>query len=112
MEPRDAAIKISTDAMIALAVTEAERREMAKLPSLEEMNEAFHPSRQFQKKMDRLMRRVRHQKARRLCLAAVKYCAVFLMGALTLFVCSTIPINAAEAGDPLRIEWNDNHIEL
>lgn len=112
MEPRNETIKISTDAMLALVVAEAERRELAKLPSLEEMNAAFHPSAQFQKKMDRLMRRVRHKKARRLCLAAVKYAAVFLMGALTLFVCATIPVKAAELEHPIQIDWNDEYIEL
>ena len=112
MEPRNEAIKISTDAMLALVVAEAERREMAKLPSLEEMNAAFHPSAQFQKKMDRLMRRVRHKKARRLCLAVAKYVAFFLMGALTLFVCAAIPVNAVENDHPMQIEWNDEYIEL
>lgn len=112
MDAKNNAIKISTDAMLALVVAEAERRELAKLPSLEEMNEAFHPSEQFQKKMNRLMRKVRHKKARRLCLAAAKYVTVFLMGALTLFVCATIPAKAVEIENPIQIEWCDDYIEL
>ena len=48
-------IRISPDALIALVVAEAEDRELSAMPSLEEMNAAFHPSEEFQKKMDRLL---------------------------------------------------------
>lgn len=47
-------IRITPDALISLVVTEAEERELASMPSLKEMNAQFHPSEQFQKKMDRL----------------------------------------------------------
>ena len=43
-------IRISPDALIALVVAEAEDRELSAMPSLEEMNAAFHPSEEFQKK--------------------------------------------------------------
>ncbi len=42
-------IRISPDALIALVVAEAEDRELSAMPSLEEMNAAFHPSEEFQK---------------------------------------------------------------
>lgn len=45
-------IRISPDALIALVVAEAEDRELSAMPSLEEMNAAFHPSEEFQKKME------------------------------------------------------------
>ena len=44
-------IRISPDALIALVVAEAEDRELSAMPSLEEMNAAFHPSEEFQKKL-------------------------------------------------------------
>lgn len=50
-------IRITPDALISLVVTEAEERELASMPSLKEMNAQFHPSEQFQKKMDRLLKR-------------------------------------------------------
>ena len=50
-------IRITPDALISLVVTEAEERELASMPSLKEMNAQFHPSEQFQKKMDRLLKK-------------------------------------------------------
>lgn len=43
-------IRISPDALIALVVAEADDRELSAMPCLEEMNAAFHPSEEFQKK--------------------------------------------------------------
>lgn len=40
----DDKIRISPDALIAMIVTEAQDRELAQMPSLEEMNEDFQPS--------------------------------------------------------------------
>lgn len=40
----DDKIRISPDALIAMIVTEAQDRELARMPSLEEMNEDFQPS--------------------------------------------------------------------
>lgn len=37
----DDKIRISPDALIAMVVTEAQDRELAKMPSIEEMNEVF-----------------------------------------------------------------------
>lgn len=54
-------IRITPDALISLVVTEAEERELASMPSLKEMNAQFHPSEQFQKKMDRLLKKA-HRK--------------------------------------------------
>lgn len=54
-------IRISPDALIALVVAEAEDRELSAMPSLEEMNAAFHPSEEFQKKMDRLLKQAKRK---------------------------------------------------
>ena len=48
----DDKIRISPDALIAMIVTEAQDRELAQMPSLEEMNEDFQPSEKFQRKME------------------------------------------------------------
>lgn len=50
-------IRITPDALISLVVTEAEERELAAMPSLKEMNAQFHPSEQFQAKMERLLKK-------------------------------------------------------
>ena len=52
----DDKIRISPDALIAMIVTEAQDRELAQMPSLEEMNEDFQPSEKFQRKMEALVR--------------------------------------------------------
>ncbi|MCF7631747.1 hypothetical protein L3K78_02610 [Oscillospiraceae bacterium SCCA1] len=52
----DDKIRISPDALIAMIVTEAQDRELAQMPSLEEMNEDFQPSEKFQQKMEALVR--------------------------------------------------------
>lgn len=52
----DDKIRISPDALIAMVVTEAQDRELAKMPSIEEMNESFQPSEKFLQKMERLVR--------------------------------------------------------
>lgn len=52
----DDKIRISPDALIAMIVTEAQDRELARMPSLEEMNEDFQPSEKFQRKMEALVR--------------------------------------------------------
>lgn len=58
-------IRISPDALIALVVAEAEDRELSVMPSLEEMNAAFHPSEEFQKKMDRLLKQAKRKQERK-----------------------------------------------
>lgn len=54
MVMNDDKIRISPDALIAMIVTEAQDRELARMPSLEEMNEDFQPSEKFQRKMEAL----------------------------------------------------------
>ena len=70
-------IRITPDALISLVVTEAEERELASMPSLKEMNAQFHPSEQFQKKMDRLLKKA-HRKERWLKPEELAGPAVFL----------------------------------
>lgn len=46
----DDKIRISPDALIAMIVTEAQDRELAQMPSLEEMNEDFQPQKNSSKR--------------------------------------------------------------
>ena len=81
-------IRISPDALIALVVAEAEDRELSAMPSLEEMNAAFHPSEEFQKKMDRLLKQAKRKQERKGAWRATK----------RLFVVATTVVTDACAG--------------
>ena len=59
----DDKIRISPDALIAMIVTEAQDRELAQMPSLEEMNEDFQPSEKFQRKMEALVHDTKRKEA-------------------------------------------------
>ena len=52
----DDKIRISPDALIAMIVTDAQDRELAQMPRMEEMNEDFQPSEKYQQKMEALLR--------------------------------------------------------
>ena len=106
-------IRISTDAMIALVVTEAEERELAKMPSLQEMNEAFHPSDQFLKKMDKLLRIAKNKQRMRQWQRVAKRTAVSFTVLITLFTCIMMPAKAVQkAVVTTLIEWHDKFMSV
>lgn len=45
--------KISFEALLQMAVTEADQRDLARLPSNQEMNDAFQPSQRLEKKVEK-----------------------------------------------------------
>ena len=57
----DDKIRISTDALITMVVTEAEERELEQMPPIEVLDEEFQPSEEFQKKMEILLQKARKQ---------------------------------------------------
>lgn len=104
METKKDEIRISADAMIALVVAEAEAREMAAMPSLQQMNEAFQPSGQFRQRMDRLLRRWARA-ARRTAL-----CAAVLLSVLS---CMLLPVKAVrEAVVTTVLDWQDQFVNV
>lgn len=113
MEMKNDEIRISTDAMIALVVTEAEERELAKMPSLQEMNEAFHPSDQFLKKMDKLLRTAKNKQRMRQWQRVAKRTAVCFTVLVTLFTCMMMPAKAVQkAVATTLIEWQDKFMRV
>lgn len=111
--PKPDGIRISTDAMIALAVTEAENRELAAMPSLREMDAAFRPSPQFQRKMARLLRSAKNRKRARRQLRALRRAAVCVFILITLFSCSMIPFKAVqEAVMATLMEWREQFMSI
>ena len=84
----DDKIRISPDALIAMIVTEAQDRELARMPSLEEMNEDFQPSEKFQRKMEALVRDTKRKAEREKRLLNVKRFFITLTAAISIFSCS------------------------
>ena len=84
----DDKIRISPDALIAMIVTEAQDRELARMPSLEEMNEDFQPSEKFQRKMEALVRDTKRKAERKKRLLNVKRFFITLTAAISIFSCS------------------------
>ncbi len=80
----DDKIRISPDALIAMIVTEAQDRELARMPSLEEMNEDFQPSEKFQRKMEALVRDTKRKAEREKRLLNVKRFFITLTAAISV----------------------------
>ena len=85
----DDKIRISPDALIAMIVTEAQDRELARMPSLEEMNEDFQPSEKFQRKMEALVRDTKRKAERKKRLLNVKRFFITLTAAISIFSCTS-----------------------
>lgn len=86
----DDKIRISPDALIAMIVTEAQDRELARMPSLEEMNEDFQPSEKFQRKMEALVRDTKRKAEREKRLLNVKRFFITLTAAISIFSCTIL----------------------
>lgn len=106
-------IRISPDALIALVVAEAEDRELSAMPSLEEMNAAFHPSEEFQKKMDRLLQAGKRKQERKGAWRATKRLFVVATTVVTAFACILMPVQAVqEAVVSTVLNWRDQFVEI
>lgn len=109
----DDKIRISPDALIAMIVTEAQDRELARMPSLEEMNEDFQPSEKFQRKMEALVRDTKRKAEREKRLLNVKRFFITLTAAISIFSCTMLPVKAVrEAVITTLIEWHDKFVSV
>ncbi|WP_102049715.1 DUF4367 domain-containing protein [Pygmaiobacter massiliensis] len=101
-------LQLSVDALLALAVTEAEAREMAELPSLNEMNRAFEPSTAFQARIERVIRKNDKKERRRKTRFYIKRTSTVLAASVALFSCVMLPVRAVrQAVVETFIEWRD-----
>ena len=106
-------IRISPDALIAMIVTEAQDRELARMPSLEEMNEDFQPSEKFQRKMEALVRDTKRKAEREKRLLGIKRFFITLTAAISIFSCTMLPVKAVrEAVITTLIEWHDKFVSV
>ena len=111
MVTNDDKIRISPDALIAMIVTEAQDRELARMPSLEEMNEDFQPSEKFQRKMEALVRDTKRKAERKKRLLGIKRFFITLTAAISIFSCTMLPVKAVrEAVITTLIEWHDKFV--
>ena len=109
----DDKIRISPDALIAMIVTEAQDRELARMPSLEEMNEDFQPSEKFQRKMEALVRDTKRKAERKKRLLDIKRFFITLTAAISIFSCTMLPVKAVrEAVITTLIEWHDKFVSI
>ena len=109
----DDKICISPDALIAMIVTEAQDRELAQMPSLEEMNEDFQPSEKFQRKMEALVHDTKRKAERKKRLLGIKRFFITLTAAISIFSCTMLPVKAVrEAVITTLIEWHDKFVSV
>ena len=103
----DDKIRISPDALIAMIVTEAQDRELARMPSLEEMNE------KFQRKMEALVHDTKRKAERKKRLLDIKRFFITLTAAISIFSCTMLPVKAVrEAVITTLIEWHDKFVSI
>lgn len=109
----DDKIRISPDALIAMIVTEALDRELEQMPSLEEMNEDFHPSERFQRKIEALVHDTKRKAERKKRLLDIKRFFITLTAAISIFSCTMLPVKAVrEAVITTLIEWHDKFVSV
>ena len=109
----DEKIRLSTDALIAMIVTEAEERELSELPDIEAMNEAFHPSERFQRKMAALLRKADRRSAYKKAKATAKKLFIAMTVSVSVLFCCLLPAKAVrEAVVTTIIEWHDKFVSV
>lgn len=99
----DDKIRISPDALIAMIVTEAQDRELAQMPSLEEMNEDFQPSEKFQRKMEALVHDTKRKAERKKRLLDIKRFFITLTAAISIFSCTIQDIQNGDREQALAL---------
>lgn len=109
----DEKIRLSTDALIAMIVTEAEERELSELPDIEAMNEEFHPSERFQRKMAALLRKAERRSTYKKAKATAKRVFLAMAVSVSVLFCCLLPAKAVrEAVVTTLIEWHDKFVSV
>lgn len=109
----DNRIRISADALIAMAVTEAETRELATMPSLEKLNADFHPSAHFQKRIRDTIEKIKRKERREKNWQILKRTFVAITACCSIFFCLLLPANAVQVSIlTTLIEWKDTFVSI
>lgn len=106
-------IRISADALIAMVVTEAEARELEKMPSVEEMDDAFQPSEQFLKKMEKLVKKADSKRKHKKIRHGIKKALIVAATAMSIFFCMLLPVQAVrESVVDTLVKWQDKFMTI
>lgn len=100
--------RISFDALVTMAVTEANQRELAQLPSAEQMEAEFQPSARLEKKVEQTLRRCRSAKRRRAALRWVRRTATVAAALWVVFTGALVPVQAVQqAAYSTLLRWKE-----
>lgn len=109
----DDKIRISTDALITMVVTEAEERELEQMPPIEALDEEFQPSEEFQKKMEILLQKARKQEKHKKWMNDTKKGLVSLMACISVFSCVMLPVkDVRSAVVNTLIQWKEQFVTI
>ena len=105
--------KISFEALLQMAVTEADQRDLARLPSNQEMNDAFQPSQRLEKKVEKTLHRRQTARRRRIALRWARNAAVVVLGIWVVFTGALVPVQAVQqAAYSTLLEWKEEFTSL
>lgn len=105
--------KISFEALLQMAVTEADQRDLARLPSNQEMNDAFQPSQRLEKKVEKTLHRRQTARRRRTALRWARNAAVVVLGIWVVFTGALVPVQAVQqAAYSTLLEWKEEFTSL
>lgn len=100
--------RISFDALVTMAVTEANERELAQLPPAEQMEAEFQPSARLEKKVEQTLRRCRNAKRRRVALRWVRRTATVAAALWVVFTGALVPVQAVQqAAYSTLLRWKE-----
>ena len=105
--------KISFEALLQMAVTEADQRDLARLPSNQEMNDAFQPSQRLEKKVEKTLHQRQTARRRRTALRWARNAAVVVLGIWVVFTGALVPVQAVQqAAYSTLLEWKEEFTSL
>lgn len=105
--------KLSFEALLQMAVTEADQRDLAQLPSNQEMNDAFQPSQRLEKKVEKMLHRRQTARRRRIALRWARNAAVVVLGIWVVFTGALVPVQAVQqAAYSTLLEWKEQFTSL
>lgn len=105
--------KISFEALLQMAVTEADQRDLARLPSNQELNDAFQPSQRLEKKVEKTLHQRQTARRRRTALRWARNAAVVVLGIWVVFTGALVPVQAVQqAAYSTLLEWKEQFTSL
>ena len=105
--------KISFEALLQMAVTEADQRDLARLPTNQEMNDAFQPSQRLEKKVEKTLHQRQTARRRRTALRWARNAAVVVLGIWVVFTGALVPVQAVQqAAYSTLLEWKEQFTSL